>query len=107
MTWRNTGVGLADLAPGSMREVELDGHLILLIHHMEQVYATAARCTHAQGPLVQGKLQGNRLTCPRHGSVFDIKSGIVLQGPFGAMKTRELGIYRARVEGGQIEVELP
>lgn len=85
----------------------MEGHPVLLIHHMEQVYATAARCTHAQGVLAEGKLQGNRLTCPRHGSVFDVKSGIVLQGPFGAMKTRELAIYHARVQEGLIEVDLP
>jgi nitrite reductase/ring-hydroxylating ferredoxin subunit len=106
MTWQSTGVALSELAPGSMREVEVGGHMVLILHHMGQVYATAAQCTHAQGPLVQGKLQGNRLTCPRHGSVFDIKSGIVLQGPFGAMKTRELPVYHARVEDGQIEVDI-
>jgi 3-phenylpropionate/trans-cinnamate dioxygenase ferredoxin component len=107
MAWRDTGVVISSLAPGNMLEISIDGRPILLIHHMDQVYATAARCTHAQGPLAQGKLQGNRLTCPRHGSVFDIKSGIVLQGPYGAMKTRELEVYRARVESGQIEVDLP
>ena len=98
---------MLDLPPGSKKEVLVEGHPVLLLHHMEQVYATAARCTHSQGPLVEGKLQGNRLTCPRHGSVFDIKSGIVLQGPYGAMKTRELTIYPARVQDGSIEVDIP
>jgi nitrite reductase/ring-hydroxylating ferredoxin subunit len=104
MTWRQTGIAVTDLAPGSMREIDLDGHPILIIHHMDQVYATSARCT--QGVLSQGRLQGNRLSCPRHGSVFDIKSGIVLQGPFGAMKTHELPVFHTRVENGQIEVDL-
>ncbi|MDE1820487.1 MAG: Rieske 2Fe-2S domain-containing protein [Euryarchaeota archaeon] len=106
MAWVRTGVARSEVPPGGMREIDLNGHLILLIHHMDQVYATAAKCTHAQGDLAQGKLQGNRLTCPRHGSVFDVKSGIVLQGPYGAMKTRELQVYHTRVEDGQIEVEL-
>lgn len=107
MTWKSTGVAVTDMPAGGMREVDLGGVPVLLIHHMETVYATAARCTHAQGVLAQGKLQGNRLTCPRHGSVFDIKSGIVLQGPFGAMKTRELAVYTTRVQDGVIEVDLP
>lgn len=107
MTWKATQVKVADLPLGGMREVNVDGHAVLLIHHMEQVYATAARCTHAQAPLAEGKLQGNRLVCPRHGSTFDIKSGIVLQGPFGTMKTRELPIYHTKIENDEIHVDLP
>lgn len=107
MVWKSSGVQLTDIAPGSMREVDLDGRPVLLIRHMDQVYATAGRCTHAQGVLAQGHLQGNRLVCPRHSATFDIKSGIVLQGPFGAMKTHELAVYHTRVESGVIEVELP
>lgn len=97
----------SELPLGGMREIDVEGHPVLLIHHMEQVFATAARCPHAGGPLAQGKLQGNRLVCPRHSSTFDVRSGIVLQGPFGAMKTHELAVYHTKVENDEIHVDLP
>jgi nitrite reductase/ring-hydroxylating ferredoxin subunit len=107
MVWKATQVKLADLPLGGMREVDLDGHPVLLIHHMEQVFATAGRCPHAGGVLAEGKLQGNRIVCPRHNSTFDVTSGIVLQGPYGAMKTHALAVYHTKVEDGEIHVDLP
>jgi 3-phenylpropionate/trans-cinnamate dioxygenase ferredoxin component len=43
--------------------------------------ATQARCTHKQGPLSEGRLDGSTVTCPWHGSKFDVCTGAVLQGP--------------------------
>src|SRR5262245_58932538 len=43
--------------------------------------ATQARCTHRQGPLSKGTLDGSTITCPLHGAQFDVCSGAVLRGP--------------------------
>ena len=43
--------------------------------------ATQAKCTHKQGPLNEGKLDGSTVTCPWHGSQFNVCSGDVLRGP--------------------------
>jgi len=38
-------------------------------------------CPHRAGPLSEGSLEGTRLTCPWHGSVFNLEDGSVLKGP--------------------------
>jgi uncharacterized protein YbjT (DUF2867 family)/nitrite reductase/ring-hydroxylating ferredoxin subunit len=43
--------------------------------------ATQAKCTHRQGPLSEGKLDGSTVTCPKHGSQFNVCTGEVLRGP--------------------------
>ncbi len=63
--------------------------------------ATQARCTHRQGPLSEGKLEGSTVTCPWHGAQFNVCTGAVLRGPAQvALKT-----YRVAVEGevGRVE----
>jgi nitrite reductase/ring-hydroxylating ferredoxin subunit len=63
--------------------------------------ATQAKCTHKQGPLNEGKLDGSTVTCPWHGSQFDVCTGAVLQGP----AVDPLKTYRVIVEGelGRVE----
>ena len=43
--------------------------------------ATQAQCTHRQGPMNEGTLEGSIATCPWHGSQFDVCTGAVLRGP--------------------------
>jgi len=43
--------------------------------------ATQTKCPHKQGPLNEGKLDGSTVTCPWHGSQFNVCTGTVLQGP--------------------------
>ena len=43
--------------------------------------ATQARCTHMQGPLNEGTFDGSTVTCPLHGSQFNVRTGAVLRGP--------------------------
>lgn len=63
--------------------------------------ATQAKCTHRQGPLNAGTLDGPTVTCPWHGSQFDVCTGAVLRGPAGA----SLKTCPVIVEGdlGQVE----
>lgn len=63
--------------------------------------ATQARCTHREGPLCQGKLDGSTVTCPLHGSQFDVCSGDVIRGP----AIDPLMTYRVVVDGdiGRVE----
>ncbi|MCI4366623.1 MAG: Rieske (2Fe-2S) protein [Thermoplasmata archaeon] len=64
-------------------------------------HAIDARCTHRGGPLDQGALHGTQVTCPWHGSVFDVTTGAVAHGPAEAPEHR----YRARVEGSTLILE--
>lgn len=63
--------------------------------------ATQNECTHRQGPLSEGELEGSTVTCPWHGSQFDVSTGAVLRGP----ATEPLKTYTVVVEGdvGRIE----
>src|ERR1041385_5097263 len=65
--------------------------------------ATQAKCTHRQGPLSEGKFDGSTVTCPWHGSQFNVCTGAVLRGP----AAEPLKTYRVGVEGkiGSVEPE--
>ena len=63
--------------------------------------ATQAKCTHRGGPLNEGKLYGSTVTCPWHGSQYNVCTGAVLRGP----ATEPVKTYRVIVEGeiGRVE----
>jgi nitrite reductase/ring-hydroxylating ferredoxin subunit len=65
--------------------------------------ATQAKCTHRGGPLSEGQLDGSTVTCPWHGTQFNVTTGAVLRGP----ATEPIKIYRVIVEGeiGRVEKE--
>jgi nitrite reductase/ring-hydroxylating ferredoxin subunit/uncharacterized membrane protein len=54
---------------------------VVVIRDGQQVHVLAARCSHLSGPLSEGELAGDCLTCPWHGSVFRVSDGTVVHGP--------------------------
>lgn len=66
-------------------------------------YALDNRCTHLGGPLGEGAVDGTRVTCPWHGSVFDITIGKVIEPP----ARRPVATFRVQVEKGDVLVDLP
>ena len=113
MAFQNA-IRLADLPPGSMREVVVAGTHILIVRDGDRVYAVGAACRHAGGPLAQGKLEGHVVTCPWHGSRWDVGSGRALYGPYGipvlshlwALVLPRLPTYLVRIDDGNIQVDL-
>ena len=72
-------VGIEDMLPaGGMREVVVDSQEILLARVGSEYYATQARCPHLHGRLARGRLEGMVVTCPRHGSRFDVSTGEII-----------------------------
>ncbi|QDT47659.1 Ferredoxin CarAc [Symmachiella dynata] len=66
---------VADIPPGTAKEV-FAGERILAVYHVDgKFYALDGICPHAGGPLGEGTLQGNIVTCPWHGWQFDVTSG--------------------------------
>jgi nitrite reductase/ring-hydroxylating ferredoxin subunit len=83
---------VSDVPPGS---VYLLAGVVAVYNVDGKLCATQNECTHARGPLCKGKLEGSRVTCPWHGSEFDVGTGAVLRGP---AKT-PLQTYRVTVKG--------
>jgi uncharacterized protein YbjT (DUF2867 family)/nitrite reductase/ring-hydroxylating ferredoxin subunit len=65
--------------------------------------ATQARCTHRQGPLTEGTVDGSTVTCPLHGAQFNVWTGAVVRGP----ARDPLKTYRVTIEGDIGRVEVP
>lgn len=70
-----------DLKKGDMTMVTAGGREILLLNVNGRVYGLENLCIHGGCRLQHGKLEGERLTCPCHGSVFDAATGAVKNGP--------------------------
>ncbi len=83
MADRVTVCALADLPPGSVKVVEHDDLEIGVFNVSGTLYAIEDRCSHDDGPLAEGPVDPARCTveCPRHGSLFDLKSGRPLTLP--------------------------
>ena len=62
--------------------------------------AIGAVCSHAGGPLHKGRLLGDEVECPWHGSRFCLTDGSVRRGP----ATYPQPAYEVQVSGGQVEV---
>ena len=68
---------LSDLPPGASRIVEWEDLEIGLFNCRGRILAIEDRCSHDNGPLAEGEFDEERCTveCPRHGSLFDLKTG--------------------------------
>ena len=86
---------LADLPVGMKMKVEVEGKGVAVYNVGGKYYATQSNCTHTGGPLNEGSLEGQRITCPWHGSCFDVTTGEVQRGP----ATQPLAIYQVVIEG--------
>jgi 3-phenylpropionate/trans-cinnamate dioxygenase ferredoxin component len=94
---------------GKMKAFMVDGKNILIVNHEGKFYAISDICTHMGGELSKGKLEGIIVTCPRHGSSFDITTGKCLSGPkIGPFKltTKDEPVYEVKIEGSTIKVNI-
>lgn len=91
-----------EIVPGQGKMIEVGGKKIALFNVEGSFHAIDDTCTHRGGPLSEGSLDGNEVTCPFHGARFDVTTGGVLGPPASQGVAR----YNVRVEGGDIEVEV-
>jgi nitrite reductase/ring-hydroxylating ferredoxin subunit/uncharacterized membrane protein len=90
----------SELQDGKPVRADHNGTPILLVRHNSQIYALAETCSHLGGPLSEGKLDGDVIQCPWHGSRFSIRDGHVLDGP----AVHPQPCLEARIRNGQVEV---
>ena len=92
---------------GAKRKVTLNGKTLLLTYIQGNYYAIDDRCPHMGGSLSAGELEGDRITCPKHGTSFDVKTGKVVQNgkvAFFKLNVRDAHTYPVKVEGTDILV---
>ena len=68
----------SELPPGTLRTVEWDDTEIMVVNCNGELLAIEDRCSHDDGPLAEGHVDeaGCTVECPRHGAVFDLRTGV-------------------------------
>lgn len=100
---------LSDVKLGNMNKFEINGKEILVSNIDGNYFAISNKCTHMGGDLSKGKLEGNIVTCPKHGSKFDITTGKAISGPkipLIKLKIKDQEKYELKIEGGNILIKL-
>ncbi len=95
---------LEELPPGAMRLVDVDGRKIgVFCADDGELYAIEDRCSHDDGPLAEGEFDAAACTveCPRHGSLFDLRSG----RPKTLPAYQPVETFDVRVEDGEVKLE--
>ena len=90
-----------DIAPGSARQVTVDGRWVALFNVDGVYHAVDNLCLHRGGPLCEGSVKGNVVTCPWHGWQFDVTSGALMQDP-----TVGVSRHETRVVEDEIQIKL-
>lgn len=106
----------SEFEDGTKKKVSVQGHEILLARVEDRYYAVSNRCPHLGGDLSAGKLEGIVVTCPRHGSQFNLRDGKVVRwlkgsGLFSAVgkalkSPKPLDTYNVKIEGDAVMIEV-
>ncbi len=89
-----------EVADEKAKVVKVAGRNVLLYRHGTSISAMEDACTHAGGPLHEGKIENGVVTCPWHGSQFSLRDGACRRGPATYPQLR----LQARVREGVVEV---
>ena len=108
-TLEESKIEFVDIAPaselpsGERLFLEIEGKAIVIFNIADQLFAIGDVCTHDDGPLGDGDLEGYNIVCPRHGAEFDVRTGKVMQMP----AVVDIPAYPVRVVDGMIQVGVP
>jgi nitrite reductase/ring-hydroxylating ferredoxin subunit len=91
---------LAELPPGTLRYAEIDGLPIAIANVAGAIYAFSDACRHEGGPLSNGVLIDETITCPWHGWTYSIRTGKAIVPPLPL----RIPTYPTIVENGEIFV---
>ena len=90
----------SEIQPGMVKVVYVAGVPIGVANVDGEFYAFGDVCTHDDGPVAEGELDGHVIECPRHGARFDIRTGAVKMLP----APTPIPVYPLRIVGGEIQV---
>jgi nitrite reductase (NADH) small subunit len=90
---------LSELKPGECKAVEMEDKAIALFNIDGTIFALDNTCLHRGGPLGEGDLAGDVVTCPWHGWQYNVRTGENLQD-----SSLQVARYEVKVEGNDIKV---
>ncbi len=94
----------SEVAPGEMKLVDVDGEEVVIANVDGVYFAFSNACTHEGGPLVEGELDGDIVTCPWHSTPFNVKTGGAQEG---GVTDDPVPVYEIRLEGDDIQIRTP
>ena len=97
------------LKDGDKIKVTPNDKALLITRVQGTYYAMDNRCPHMGGSLSEGRLEGDTIVCPRHGTVFNVKTGHVAQNgriAFIPLKVGDVKTYPVKIENGDLMVGL-
>jgi 3-phenylpropionate/trans-cinnamate dioxygenase ferredoxin subunit len=94
---------VSELSNGERVFIEIDGQPVVLFNIAGQFFAIADVCSHDDGPVGDGYLEGFEIKCPRHGASFDVRTGRVLSLPAYI----DIPSYPVRIVDDQVEIGIP
>jgi nitrite reductase/ring-hydroxylating ferredoxin subunit len=91
----------SDIPAGKGKRFTVNGKQVAVFNLDGKFHAIEALCPHRGGPLDEGPISGAKVTCPWHGSVFDIPSGKLEQGP----SSRGVQSFEVKISGKDLMVK--
>ena len=92
---------VSDLKPGESKVVDVNGEQVALFNVDGEFFAINNTCMHRGGPLGEGFLEGDVVTCPWHGWKYNVKTGNSAMIP-----NQKVPAYQVKVENSEVFVSL-
>jgi nitrite reductase/ring-hydroxylating ferredoxin subunit len=92
-----------EIPSGGLKLVDVNGERVAVANVDGSFYAFSDECTHDGGPLSDGDLEGEIVTCPWHFSRFNVRTGEIVESPAEEV----VAVYEVKVEGGAVFVGGP
>jgi len=91
---------LDEIPVGERLFLEINNEPIVVLNLGGTLFAVGDVCTHDEGPLGDGEIDGYQIVCPRHGARFDVRTGKALTLP----AVVDIPVYPIRIEGNEVYI---
>lgn len=92
-----------DLPEGERLIFEINNLPIVVFNVNGELLATGDLCSHDEGPIGDGEIEGNVIVCPRHGARFDMRTRKAVALP----AVTGIPVYPVQITDGYIEIGVP
>jgi len=94
-------IPIEDLHRHKFRQIRILSRIIAIINFEGEPMALDGECRHMRGPLLDGKIEGQTVTCPWHGWQYDLISGACLTEQWAHLRK-----YECKIENGWVMIDL-